>query len=281
MTLVVGIAAALLAAAGVAACVLGVVGVEEASVARQKTDWEGLLAQYGKAAGMAAVGVAVWLVTGWPVAGLAAAAGGWLVPRTIAQSRQQKRDHAMLDATRMWLLQLRTILQAGTGLEKALRETASSARPDSPITPPLRRMADRLGWMAPADALERFAAEVDNHVADTAIAVLTSAMTRSSKGVAPALVGLSKWAEEDLRTLREVETSYKTLHLTRRIILAVFGFMAAWLAVTSPDLVAPYGTLLGQIVLLAIGGLAGLALWLMIRWSTLAKPERFYRQGPA
>ncbi|MBW3578756.1 MAG: type II secretion system F family protein [Actinobacteria bacterium] len=276
-TTVVALLSGLLVAAATVAVGVGLAGTPQPA-AERTIDWRRATRRYGTAAGVGLIAVAAWLATGWPVAGMLAIALVWLAPHAARAAAAQRRERQMLDATRMWLLQLRTSLQAGVGLESALRETARLARPDSPLAAPLRRMVERLDWMGPTAALQALADELDNHVADGAATVLRSALTHSSQGVTAALQALGAWADEDLRHLRHVESEARGLRLAKRLVLAVWATMALYLVASSPDLMAPYATLEGQATLLVLLGLAGLALWLLTWWSAVPRPERFFRQ---
>ena len=187
----------------------------------------------------------------------------------------------MLEATRAWLQQLATTVAAGIGLESALRESARQTRPDSPIAAPLRRCVAQLDWMDPEAALERLAADLANHVADAATVVLASALNHSSKGLRPALQALVAWADRQLDHLRQVEVEARGLRMNRRAVLVIWTILAVYLAITSPDLMAAYATMEGQLVLLLLAGLASGALWLLVVWSRIQGPERFFQHQEA
>lgn len=268
-------AAGLLFAAGAIAIVVGLTGTEQTAVPRRR-DWRLLARRSGVAAGVVAAAGLAWLVTGWLVAAAAVIATVWLVPQTIRQAARQRHERAMLDATRAWLQQLDTTVGAGVGLESALRESARQCRPDSPIAAPLRRCVETLDWMETEAALEQLAADLDNHVGDAATVVLASALSHSTKGLRPALHALVEWADEQLDHLRQVEVEARGLRMTRRAVLTIWTVLAAYLAITSPDLMAAYSTVDGQVVLLLLTGLAAAALWLLIVWSNVKGPERFF-----
>lgn len=273
-------AAGLLLAAGVITIVVGLSATQEPA-ARRRYD-SGLLARRGAAAaGVAAAAGLAWLATGWPVASAVMVAALWLGPQTIRQAGRQRHERAMLDATRTWLQQLATTVGAGVGLESALRESARQTRPDSPIAAPLRRCVDKLDWMNTEAALEQLAADVDNHVGDAATVVLAAALSHSTKGLRPALAALVEWADDQLDHLRQVEVEARGLRMTRRAVLAIWTVLAVYLAVTSPELMAAYATVDGQVVLLLLAGLAAAALWLLVVWSDVTSPERFFQYGQA
>lgn len=277
MIVIVSLLAGLGFAAATVLVVMGLTGTD-IDTPRREVDWTQVGKRWGRILGVAVAAVVAWVLTGWPVAALAVTMTVWLIPNAIRTARNQSRERQTLDATRMWLLSLRTTLRAGVGVETAIRETARQTRPDSPLAVPLRRLVDRLELVAPATALGQFAHELDNHVADTAVAVLGSAMENSQGGIADALESLSSWANEDLAQLRQVEAEARGLRLARRSIIAVFAVMAVYMTVTSPDLMASYATLTGQAVLVLIGSLGAIAIWWLGRLSIIHRPERFFRR---
>ena len=277
--LVVGAVAGLLFAAGVVAIVAGLVGTEEPDVERPEIDWSRTLPQAGRTVAVVGAAVVAWVVTGWPVAAVVVLAAVVLVPRTLREASAVRRDRQMLEATRAWLQQLDTTVGAGVGLESALRESARQVRHDSPIAQPLRRAVERLDWMDTTGALNGLAAELDNHVGDAATVVLASALSHSTRGLRPALHSLVEWADDQLDHLRQVEVEARGLRMTRRTVLVIWTVLAVYLGVSSPDLMSAYATPVGQLVLFVLAALAAGALWLLVVWSRLPGPERFYQPG--
>lgn len=278
MIVMASIIVGLLTAASLIAIVLGVRGTTETAVARRATvNWR----QTALALSAGVLAIAAWVATGWPVAAIGAVALVVLAPRAVVLARRQRQEQAMLDATRMWLLQLRTSLRAGVGLETALRETASQISTDSPLWMPLQRMLATLDVAGPDAALALLAREMDNHVGDTAMTLLSSALHHSQRGVSDALAALGEWADQDLSHMRQVAAEARGLRLTRQMVTAIFVVLAVYLRVTSPELMAPYETLTGQFVLLAIGGVAAAAVYLLQRWSSVQRADRFFRDEVA
>lgn len=276
---VIAIVAGLLFAVGFVAIVVGVVGTDQ-TLLRREVNWHRLARRVGVVAGVFSVAAAAWLVTGWPVAAAAVMAALWLAPRTIQQAAAQRNEREMLEATRAWLQQIDTTVAAGVGLESALRESARQVRSDSPLAVPLQRCVDQLDWLGTDAALEQFAAELDNHVGDAATVVLSSALNHSTRGLRPALRALVAWADDQLDHLRQVEVEARGLRMTRRAVLVIWTVLALYLGVTSPELMAAYATTQGQLVLLLLSGLTAGALALLVVWSNIKGPERFFqRQG--
>ena len=280
--LVAGGTVGLLFAAGVVAVIAGLVGTEEqpASTDRPRVDWVRMIRRAGGIAAVLGAAAVAWIATGWPVAAVAVLAAVMLVPRTVQQAAAIRRDRQMLEATRAWLQQLDTTIGAGIGLESALRESARQVRSDSPMAQPLRRAVEHLDWMDATAALEGLAAELDNHVGDAATVVLSSALTHSTRGLRPALHSLVEWADDQLDHLRQVEVEARSLRMNRRAVLIIWSVLAVYLAVSSPDLMSAYATPAGQLVLFILAALAAGALWLLVVWSRLPGPERFFQPRP-
>lgn len=281
-TMVVALTAGLLFAGGTIATIVGLVGTTGSpGPDRPTADWRRVGRRLVAGAAVGAAAAAAWAATGWPVAALLTIAAVWLAPHSLRAAAARRRERDVLDATRMWLLQLRTTLRAGVGLEQALRETARQTRPDSPLAEPLRAMVERLQWLRAGQALALLADELDNHVADTTVVVLRSALEHSQRDVAAALQALGEWADDDLAVLRQVDTEARQVQAMKWLTLTVTAAVAGYMMLSSPELMAAYRTLEGQLVLVALIGLAGLSLWLLTRWSGLPRPERFFHRGEA
>ena len=275
--MVAGAAAGLLFAAGIVAIAIGVTGTDQ-TASRREVDWPQLAGRIAVVGGIAGAAAVAWLVTGWPVAAAAVVAALWLVPYTIRQAAAQRHEREMLEATRGWLQQIDTTVAAGVGLESALRESARQVRPDSPLAVPLQRCVDQLDWMGTEAALEQLAADLDNHVGDAATVVLSSALTHSARGLRPALRALVAWADDQLDHLRQVEVEARGLRMTRRAVLVIWAVLALYLGATSPELMAAYATVEGQLVLLLLAGLTAGALGLLVVWSRIKGPDRFFQR---
>jgi len=275
--MVAGAAAGLLFAAGIVAIAIGVTGTDQ-TASRREVDWPQVAGRIAVVGGIAGAAAVAWLVTGWPVAAAAVVAALWLVPYTIRQAAAQRHEREMLEATRGWLQQIDTTVAAGVGLESALRESARQVRPDSPLAVPLQRCVNQLDWMGTEAALEQLAADLDNHVGDAATVVLSSALTHSARGLRPALRALVAWADDQLDHLRQVEVEARGLRMTRRAVLVIWAVLALYLGATSPELMAAYATVEGQLVLLLLAGLTAGALGLLVVWSRIKGPDRFFQR---
>ena len=233
--------------------------------------------------GLTAVAVAVLAVvaTRMVVVGVAVGVALWLAPTMVTDARQRTVEQQLLEAVHLWLLQLRTVLAAGSGLEQAMVEVATLQPDHSPLAPASARLANRVERLGPIRALRQFAVEVDNHIADAAVTVLVNALRRQNVGVADALDGLLAWAEQDVRQQRDVDARLASVRTQRWMIVGIFAALATYFTVANPQLMAIYTTVLGQTVLAGILAVAGLCLWMLERMARVDRPQQFFahREG--
>ena len=237
-----------------------------------------MLITHRRALVAAALAALAAVATRMVVVGVAVAVALWLAPALIAGAHQRAREHQMLEAVHLWLLELRTVLAAGSGLEQALVEVATLQPDHSPIAPASSRLANRVERLGPDRALREFAIEVDNHIADAAVTVLTNALRRQNVGVAAALDELLAWAEQDVRQQRDVDARLQSVRTQRWMIVGIFAVLAAYFTAANPTLMAIYTTALGQTVLAGILGVAALCLWTLERMARVDRPTQFFAQ---
>ena len=206
-----------------------------------------------RTASAVAAGVVGGLVTGWPIAHLLGAAGGWIAP-TIAGSGQQ-RDAAVqrTEDLATWAEQLRDTIGSAAGLQDALAATATTA-PRS-LREPLALLVADLRHRPLGDLLDELAHRLAEPVADQIIVSLTLAADRSGQNLTAVLGDVADAARADADMRRRTETSRAQTYADARavtvVILAVFGF----LLVLNRGYLDPYEDILGQLVLAVIGGM--------------------------
>lgn len=231
--------------------------------------------------GAAAVaGLAVLLVTGWPVAALAIAAGAYALPPMLS-GREPVRRIARLEALEQWVRRLAEVMGASRGLEQTLTDSLSVA-PD-PIRAPIQVLAERLNNRANTEfALRGFAEDLDDPIGDLITTALILAAKRRGPGTRQALTALADAVSAEVIVRREVEAERASLHTTLIVIIISVAGLSAFL-VLSPTISAPYGTPAGQLVLAAVAGLYAIGLAWMKRLSVLTAGTPFlrpYSAGP-
>ncbi len=220
-------------------------------------------------------GIVVLVVTGWPVAMIAAVAAVLFLPAITSTSTTRRRV-AVLEGLEQWTRRLSDMLTASRGLEDAIEASARSA--PTAIEPAVsglsRKLAARSGTEA---ALRAFAADIDDPAGDQIAAALIIATGRRGGAVRDVLNALAVVLARDVAARREIEAD-RAQHRTTVKWLAVFvaGFTA--FAVLDRSYSAPYGTVTGQLVLALVVVLyAGGLCWLHHLGSVPA-PGRFLQK---
>ncbi len=196
-----------------------------------------------------AVGGLVWLLSGWVVAVLVIPAVAVVLP-TLLVTSDAAAGIARLEAMEEWSRALAGVLTVGVGLEQALVATLKST-PD-PIRPEVATLVARLRarWNT-TQALRAFADDLDDLTGDQIAASLMLGAQRRGAGLASVLEGMARTVADDVRIRRAIEADRAKPRATARwitlITLVVLGLLAL-----NGSYIAPYGTVLGQAVLLLL-----------------------------
>lgn len=206
-------------------------------------------------------GVVVALVSGWLVAILILPVAFVGVP-TLLGSGAGKHDIARIEAMEEWTRSLAGVLGAGVGLEQAIQATLSRSTP-APIRTEVATLVARLRarWTTAA-ALRAFADDLDDATGDAIVAGLLLAADRRGNGLSMMLERTAERASEDVRNRRRVEADLAKPRTTARwvtvITIAVLGLMAF-----NGTYIAPYGSGIGQLILIMLLGLyVGALMWM-------------------
>ncbi len=223
------------------------------------------------AAGSAA-GVLVAVLTGWLVAVLvmpAAVAGLPLLLGAPGEAAHTTR----LEAMEEWTRSLAGVLSVSVGLEQALIATLRST-PD-PIRAQVGALAARLRarWST-EDAIRAFADDLDDATGDLVAAYLILGARRRGAGLASVLESLAESVSADVRARREIEADRAKPRSTARWVTIITVTFLAFLALTG-DYVRPYGTPVGQVLLVLLLGLYVATLVWMRRMATGKPLPRF------
>lgn len=216
------------------------------------------------------VGLLVWLVSRWPVAGLIAAAIVVGAPALLGTERRVRRELQRLEALQAWTRRLADLRTAGGGLEQTL--TASLKTCPEPIRPDVANLVARLHAGRRVDAaLRAFADDLAEPAADLVVAVLLLDAERRSGGVARVLDDLADTVAEEVAMRRKVEADRAKPRTSARIVTAI-TLGAGGIGAFNTTYVQPYGSPLGQLVLAAIAAGIGVCLW-WIRRVAVGGPE--------
>jgi Flp pilus assembly protein TadB len=217
-------------------------------------------------------GALTLLVTRWLVAGVGVAVlcYGW---RGIGGAAGERRAMDRLDALATWTESLRDTIAGAVGLEQGIPSSLRIAGPS--LRAPLERLVDRLHTRVPlGEALRRFADDIDDPSADLIIAALIINASLRGPGLRDLLSSLAAAVREELDMRRKVSAERKSTRRSVQIVIGVSVGLAVLLAILDHGFLAPYDSVLGQVVLAAVAGIyAGGILWLR-RLATFETPER-------
>ena len=253
-----------------------------AAVAAARPPGETTRRQRRRILGWCGVGLAVWVVTGWPVAGVGLVVVMVWRPWLLGAGRVAAARIDRLEALEKWCRRMADTLTGGgaVGLAQAVALTARHA--DEPIAPAVRGLASDLrdGERDIPASLRAFADALDDRVGDTVAAALLLALQQQSVGVAEVLRQLAEGVARDVRARRDIEAARaESRQSIRTLLLIQFGMLG--LLALVPGFAAPYATAGGQVVMaLLLGATVAVLVWM--RQLALGRPApRFLGRLPA
>ncbi|MEV5776599.1 type II secretion system F family protein [Streptomyces antimycoticus] len=207
------------------------------------------------------LGLAVWLVTGVFMAGVLAGLAVVGVPWLLTPTKSSQARIVQLEALSHWARQLADGLRVGRGLQQALITSRKGA--PAVLEEPVAALADRLqlGWN-PEDALREFADELGDVTADKLVAALILSISDRGPGLAQSLEDLAETVREEVGKRRKSEADRaKPRQTVRWMTFITLGLIGMGFLVTSYT--APYGTLLGELVLAVVtAGFIAVLTWM-------------------
>jgi tight adherence protein B len=215
-----------------------------------------------RAALAAALALATYLVTAWPIASVAVGGATFVLPVLLLREDRTHLDR--LEAVASWTEMLRDTLAGSAGLAQAVHATA--AAPPASLQTPVRTLAARLatGVDAP-EAFRLFADELSDPSADVVAVVLALASRERTERLGDLLGALAASTREEARQRHEVEASRAAARsAARSITIFSLGFFVV-LSLTAREYLAPYSSPLGQLVLAVALALFAGGLWIMSR----------------
>lgn len=231
-------------------------------------------------AGLAAIGVALAAVaTGWPVAMAAAGLLGWVVPSFVGLRGTRRRQLARSEAIAVWAEMLRDLLVSNAGLHEAIGKSARVA-PEA-IREQVQALYVRARRGDLADALSRFADELDDPIADTVVAALQIADRRAVSDLGSMLAAVATSTRETVAMQLRINAARARTYRTAQLIVVIVGFFIGLLLLSNREYMAPFGTFTGQVVLAVAFALIGMSVWAMIALSRPARSERLLAVGTA
>lgn len=219
-------------------------------------------------------GLLTLLLTRWLVAALCVGALVLFWSRLFGSARAEKAGLARVEGLATWTESLRDTVAGAVGLEQAIPATANAAAPS--IAPFLFALSDRLRVRVPLpQALQRFADDLDDPGADLIIAALILNSQLRGPGLRGVLSSLATSARAELEMRQRVNAGRRATQRSVQLVVGITVAFVVGLRLFNPTYVEPYGTAIGQIVLLMIlGFFAAGVMWLRML-SKFEMPERF------
>ena len=217
-------------------------------------------------------GVLALLLTRWVVAGVAIAllAFSW---RGLGGAVSERRAMERLEALATWTESLRDTIAGAVGLEQGIPSSLRVAGPT--LRGPLTRLVDRLHTRMPmADALRRFADDLDDPSADIIIAALIINSRLRGPGLRDLLGSLADSVREQLDMRRKVNAERKSTRRSVQIVIGVSVGLALLLAVFDHSFLKPYDGLIGQLVLAVVAAIYAAGILRLRKLARLDVPER-------
>ena len=236
-------------------------------------------------AAAAAAGVLVLLATRWLVLAVLVAGFVALWGRLL-QNSDAELERQRIEGIAKWLEDLRDTLRGSAmGAEEALQHVA--ARPPAAIATALRTFAHRRSQgFRTEDALADLTADLAHPTADAAVAAIRLVIGGStSAGRLYGTVNALAAAARDEVTARErIDRTRAIYQSSMKRLVAIGAVLVAYLEFAGGDLLQPYDSPVGQIVLLLpLGMWVGCVLWLrsLCRYELPGRPQRAAHEVPA
>lgn len=249
----------LLAASGVWIAVAGIRGVAIPDRPPRTINVDGL---WWRAALVLAAFTVAFAVTNWPAAGVLAGACALVAPMLIGVRAHRDRLTRRSDAVASWTEMLRDTIASHAGLQEAIAVTARVA--PAPIRAEVQALAIRAERDTLSVALRRFAADLEDPVADLVVASLVIAAERQAQRLADLLGQIADAARDQAAMRLRVETGRARTYASSKALVAITFGLAALLLLFAPTFMEPYDSVIGQIVLIGIGALFAGALWALV-----------------
>ncbi|MGC0417435.1 type II secretion system F family protein [Embleya sp. AB8] len=219
------------------------------------------------------VAALVWLFTGFLVAGLLVIAAFCGLPWLLAPTKSDRTVINRLDALADWTRRIADLIELGAGLENAI--LTSRATCPEPLIEEVGDLVSRLQsrWR-PEEALRAFAADLGDATADKIAAALILRSADRGPGLAMALKDLAATVREEVRQRRAIEANRAGARIAVRWITYITLGVSALVVVINRSYAEPYGTAVGQLVLLLIAmAYIGTLIWMRSLATDRIKPR--------
>ena len=219
-------------------------------------------------------GILVLALSRWVAVAAAASVVVIAWPVLFGAAAQQRATIAKLEGVATWIEALRDIIAASSALPEAI--AAASWRPSPALAEPMGRVVAHLAAQEPIEqVLRRLADDIDDPIADQAIAALVLNVRVQGRQLQTALSGLAVSTRREVETRRMVEAERRKSRRAVAIVMVMTVAMTVGMAVFSREYARPYSTLPGQIVLGVVVALFAAGFTVIRQMSRYATADRF------
>jgi tight adherence protein B len=215
-----------------------------------------------------ALALVVGLITRWPVGAAIGGAVGWTL-RSALQPNTSKRVTGRLEALATWIEALRDSIAAHRGLLAAIESTVQTA--PSSIRDNVAALVVRIKSGIPLDtALLTFAGELGDAAVDEAIAPLILASRFGGSDLQGLLATAATNTRDQIALWQRIEIARAKPRRDMRLVIAVTLVFTFGVLAIGHGYFKPFGTPVGQVVLLGVAGLFAAGFGAMNR---LSRPQ--------
>lgn len=221
--------------------------------------------------------VAAYALTGWPVAGLAGAALGILLPKVIHEQRSLSKRIELTDALSEAAAGLRDAVRGGLGLNDGLAGLASWG--PLLLREQLSILAADAGRVGMSAAATRFAERIQDPSADLLAATLAFNERVGGGKLAEVLDAIAEELAAEAQTVRELRARQARQRTSARIVALAPVALLLMLRQVNPGYLEAYDSPSGQAVLAVAALLIGIGYALMVRIARGIEPPRIVVGG--
>ena len=223
-------------------------------------------------AGLAAVlGFGAWYATGWVAAAVLGATAGVMGPIMWRAPRKRRAFTDEIEAYSQWTEQVRDLVAASGSLFEAVILSADQA--PLQLRPHVVQMASIARTLGLPPALDWFAAEMDSPFADRLVLGMKIAWDSGAR-VSEAFDGTARAmrAEVEMRRRNEVANARAWTQVVSMVGITVLSVL--FMFVFNRPYFDPFGSIVGQAILLAVGVLIFGNIYWVLKLSESGVPVR-------
>ncbi|ONH60463.1 hypothetical protein CcI49_11590 [Frankia sp. CcI49] len=219
------------------------------------------------------LGLAAGAVVGVPVLAVLGAGVGWLVAEARCGPRVDEQNE-LGDAVASWCETLRQELDAGQPLKTAVAVSCAASPPALAV--PLRRLRTRLDGQALPVALAGFRRDVAHPAVGAIVTALVLTYQHGAGELAKLMADQVEVTRHRVAVLRDTHAARARHRRAMTLLLGLFALSTLGVLVVWPAMLDPYRTASGQVILVVIVGVVGLAVRTLLRLSRPDEPPDFF-----